>query len=79
MREGLRVQESFFTRAEGIALVASGWAMWAGMPASARRSANQPQPNVASKATFSGWWSSSPNTRSSSSGRVATLRLRIAA
>lgn len=35
---------SFLTRAEKIALVARGWAMCSEIPASVRRSANQPQP-----------------------------------
>jgi hypothetical protein len=49
--------------------------MCASMPASARRSANQLQPYVASKTTLSERRSSSPKTRWKSSGRLATRRL----
>ena len=44
----------FLTRPGLIALVASGWELFASTPASARRSANQPQPYVASKTTENG-------------------------
>jgi hypothetical protein len=42
--ERLGVDPIVLTLAEEIALVARGWAMWAGMPMSESRSANQPQP-----------------------------------
>ena len=66
---------SFFTRPAAIALVARGWAMWASTPASARRSANQLQPYVASKATETGSGSSSPKTRRKADRSFAKRRL----
>ncbi len=49
--------------------------MWEGMPTSESRSANQPYPKVASKATPVGSASSSPKTRRNSSGRLAIRQL----
>jgi len=56
-------------------LETSGWAMRVGMPASASRSANQPQPKVASETASTGFLTASPMALSSSSARVATRRL----
>lgn len=50
--------------------------MWASIPASASRSANQPQPYVASNTTENGSGSSSPNTRRKASGLWSRRRSR---